>query len=111
MGDLPNPRIEPRSSELQAGSLPAEPPGKPPTAGYDHFQHNLKSFLLILAFLTLCLKLLNGNKNPAMGRRYEEIFIVIVAPEVLNNSGIPDRNMENINWKTCLNDVIGKILR
>ena len=28
-GDLPNPGIEPRSSMLQVGSLPAEPPGKP----------------------------------------------------------------------------------
>ena len=28
-GDLPNPRIEPRSPALQADSLPAEPPGKP----------------------------------------------------------------------------------
>ena len=28
-GDLPNPGIEPRSSVLQADSLPSEPPGKP----------------------------------------------------------------------------------
>ena len=28
-GDLPNPRIEPRSSALQADSLPSAPPGKP----------------------------------------------------------------------------------
>ena len=28
-GDLPNAGIEPRSPELQAGSLPSEPPGKP----------------------------------------------------------------------------------
>ena len=28
-GDLPNPGIEPRSPELRADSLPAEPPGKP----------------------------------------------------------------------------------
>ena len=28
-GDLPNPGIEPRSPELQADSLPAEPQGKP----------------------------------------------------------------------------------
>ena len=28
-GDLPNPGIEPRSSTLQANSLPSEPPGKP----------------------------------------------------------------------------------
>ena len=28
-GDLPNPRIEPRSPILQADSLPSEPPGKP----------------------------------------------------------------------------------
>ena len=28
-GDLPNPRIKPRSPALQADSLPSEPPGKP----------------------------------------------------------------------------------
>ena len=28
-GDIPNPRIEHRSSALQADSLPSEPPGKP----------------------------------------------------------------------------------
>ena len=28
-GDLPNPRIKPRSSTLQADSLPSEPPGDP----------------------------------------------------------------------------------
>ena len=31
--DLPNPGIEPRSSTLQADSLPAEPPGKPKNTG------------------------------------------------------------------------------
>ena len=30
-GDLPNPGVEPRSPALQADSLPAEPPGKPPS--------------------------------------------------------------------------------
>jgi len=28
-GDLPNPRIEPRSLASQVDSLPSEPPGKP----------------------------------------------------------------------------------
>ena len=28
-GDLPNPGIEPKSSTLQADSLPSQPPGKP----------------------------------------------------------------------------------
>ena len=32
-GDLPNPGIEPRSPELQAVSLPSEPPGKPKNIG------------------------------------------------------------------------------
>jgi len=32
-GDLPNPRIEPRSPPLQADSLPSEPPGKPEWKG------------------------------------------------------------------------------
>ena len=32
-GDLPNPGVEPRSSTLQADSLPSEPPGKPVNTG------------------------------------------------------------------------------
>ena len=32
-GDLPNPRIEPRSPALQVDSLPAQPPGKPKNTG------------------------------------------------------------------------------
>ena len=32
-GDLPNPGIEPRSPELQADSLPSEPPGKSKNTG------------------------------------------------------------------------------
>ena len=32
-GHLPNPGIEPRSPELQADSLPAEPQGKPQNTG------------------------------------------------------------------------------
>ena len=32
-GDLPNPRIEPRSPTSQVGSLPAEPQGKPKNTG------------------------------------------------------------------------------
>ena len=32
-GDLPNPGIEPRFPELQAASLPAEPPGNPKNTG------------------------------------------------------------------------------
>ena len=29
LGDLPDPGIEPRSSAMQADSLPSQPPGKP----------------------------------------------------------------------------------
>ena len=32
-GDLPNPEIGPKSPALQAGSLPAEPQGKPKNTG------------------------------------------------------------------------------
>ena len=41
-GDLPNPGIEPRSPELQADSLPSEPPGKPMSTPY--FRKILRSF-------------------------------------------------------------------
>ena len=33
--DLPNPGTEPRSPALHGDSLPAEPPGKPPTVNID----------------------------------------------------------------------------
>ena len=36
-GDLPNPRIKPRSPALQADSLPSEPPGKPCSQRYLRF--------------------------------------------------------------------------
>ena len=43
-GDLPNPRIEPRSPILQTDSLPAEPQEKPKNTGVgslSHLQGNL----------------------------------------------------------------------
>ena len=36
-GDLPDPGIKPRSSALQADTLPSEPPGKPLTASVSLF--------------------------------------------------------------------------
>ena len=45
-GDLPNPRIEPRSPTLQVDSLPAEPQGKPKNTGVSRLS------LLQLIFLT-----------------------------------------------------------
>ena len=36
-GDLPSPRIEPRSPALQADSLPSELPGKPSNMDSSHF--------------------------------------------------------------------------
>ena len=38
-GDLPNPRVKPRSPALQADSLPDEPPGKP------SFLHSVSEFI------------------------------------------------------------------
>ena len=35
-GDLPNPRIEPRSLALQTDTLPSEPPGKPSGEQREH---------------------------------------------------------------------------
>ena len=46
-GDLPNPRIKPRSPALQADSLPAEPQGKPKNTGVGSLS------LLQWIFLTL----------------------------------------------------------
>ena len=44
-GDLPDPRIEPRSPALQADSLPSEPPGKSKPEGNlarDQYNQTLK---------------------------------------------------------------------
>ena len=40
-GDLPNPRIKPRSPTLQEDSLPSEPPGKPKNTGLGSLAKNL----------------------------------------------------------------------
>ena len=39
-GDLPNPRIKPRSPALQEDSLPSEPPGKPKNSGMGRLARN-----------------------------------------------------------------------
>ena len=49
-GDLPGPGIKPRSSALQADSLPSEPPGKPKTLytiqqNIDQLVHRLRLYV------------------------------------------------------------------
>ena len=44
-GDLPNPRIKPRSPTLQADSLPAEPQGKPKNTGVGSLSLHQQIFL------------------------------------------------------------------
>ena len=44
-GDLPNPRIEPRSPTLQADALPSEPPGKCLT--YSNLAHDERGVILL----------------------------------------------------------------
>ena len=51
-GDLPNPRIKPRSPALQADPLPSEPPGKPINAVVElfiviHCLQSLKPFCVV----------------------------------------------------------------
>ena len=45
-GDLPNPGMEPGSPELEADSLPSEPPGKPLEKGYIFTSYNLNESLV-----------------------------------------------------------------
>src|SRR5574337_392253 len=45
-GDLPNPGIKPRSPELQADSLPAEPQGKPKNTGVGSLSLLQRIFLI-----------------------------------------------------------------
>ena len=49
-GNLPNPRIEPRSPALQADSLPSEPPGK--TTSICKVLRIFKCFKLITPIIT-----------------------------------------------------------
>ena len=57
-GPLPNPGIEPRSLELQADSLPREPPGKP------HQQCELPEYFFFSLFFSMLNKLKkNLNQN------------------------------------------------
>ena len=44
-GVFPNPGIQPRSPELQADSLPAEPQGKP------HVSHKINTYLLLIIYV------------------------------------------------------------
>ena len=43
-GDLPNPGFEPRSSALEADSLPAKPQGKPKNTGVGSLSLSLGDF-------------------------------------------------------------------
>ena len=45
--DLPDPRIEPRSSALQANSLPSEPPWKTSFTGGNWIKMDVVSFYII----------------------------------------------------------------
>ena len=56
-GDLPHPAIEPRSSALQADSLPSEPPGKP----WTKTRVSLKDLLRFSCTLLLNNTLKNGS--------------------------------------------------
>ena len=66
-GDLPNPGIEPRSPELQADSLPAEPQGKPmcmyvcvcPQTKETEMKINKKDYIKVKIFC----KLLHREEN------------------------------------------------
>ena len=49
-GDLPKPGIEPRSSSLQADSLPSEPPGK--SGGINLLEDGFKSTCYLVDFYT-----------------------------------------------------------
>ena len=56
-GDLPNPGIEPRSSTLQADSLPAEPQGKPKNTGVGSHKESPKEERVVKPVISLSGKL------------------------------------------------------
>ena len=56
-GDLPDPRIEPRSSAVQADSLPAEPQGKAQNTGVGSLSL-LQGIFYELSFRILKLKII-----------------------------------------------------
>ena len=49
--DFPNPRIESRSLTLKADSLPAEPPGKPPTPQHTHTHTHTYMYIYICVYI------------------------------------------------------------
>ena len=59
-GDLPNPRIKPRSPTLQEDSLPSEPPGKPKNTGLGSLAKNLTG----VAGIELGFPALHGDSLP-----------------------------------------------
>ena len=80
-GDLPNPRIEPRSPTLQADSLMSEPPEKPMKSMYmciyTHicvcmhiYIHTLNTSLLKLVKQTFTFSMLNQQHSETMKARY-----------------------------------------
>ena len=61
-GDVPNPRLEPRSHALQMDSLPAEPQGKP---NYSSSSSNQLITILLMVKYFRCIIFLNNNfMNP-----------------------------------------------
>ena len=44
--DLPNPGVKPRSPALQMGSLPSEPPGKPPKVEMCYFPSSYRQTVI-----------------------------------------------------------------
>ena len=61
-GDFPNPGIKPRSSALQADSLPLSHQGGPPTFSLAHHNTSKKS-LLVFYFVFFVPCYLNGRMN------------------------------------------------
>ena len=49
--DLPNPGIEPGSPELQADSLPSDPPGKPIRPCEDYKDSHLDNRTILIVFI------------------------------------------------------------
>ena len=90
-GDLPNPGTEPRSSALQADSLPSEPPGKPNYSVY--FQLNalpIKIPAETYSFLGLPFALMLSRGIPAtsllclLSNTNNKVLLLLWQPQLLS---------------------------
>ena len=91
-GDLPNPRIVPRSPAVQADSLPTEPPGKPVLYYYVIFMLELFSAICLLYIILSFSK--QSQKSNCCYSTYYILFFVTA----LRDKQKSEQCLAVVNW-------------